>query len=36
VRRLGGTILLQSEIGAGTTFVVRLPRVLSQLNEGEG
>ena len=35
VRRLGGAITLQSELGAGTKVTVRLPRVLSPVLESE-
>jgi signal transduction histidine kinase len=33
VRRLGGTIALRSELGKGTAFRVRLPRILPLLRE---
>ena len=33
VRRLGGSIFLRSEVGVGTTFVIRLPRVLAITEE---
>jgi signal transduction histidine kinase len=35
VRRMGGAIFLRSEAGVGTTFTVRLPRVLSSPTESE-
>jgi len=35
VRRLGGIIFLRSKLGVGTTFLIRLPRVLSIVEEGE-
>jgi signal transduction histidine kinase len=34
VRRLGGDVSVESELGAGTTFRVSLPRVLRQATEG--
>jgi signal transduction histidine kinase len=34
VRRLGGDVSVDSELGAGTTFRVSLPRVLRQATEG--